>query len=83
MDHKWGRNVLEFGCGDFGATLCSRFPGPPGPIIGITNVTVGNSAYWFTIPLNPDLPMTFQLVGKLPGHPHFPYGWAVEPDAPV
>lgn len=83
MEHDWGRNVTEFGLGDLGATMAAIYPFPPA--IYLTNREFGPDAFIGTqqVPTDTSPRISFYPYPKMPGHPHFPYGWAVTPDAPV
>lgn len=83
MDHEWGRNVLGLGVGDCGATLAARSLGSP--YVYITNARDINGRWlrWQQHPSDTNVPMTPVWFLPRPGHPHFPFGEPVVPDAPV
>lgn len=83
MDHNWGRWVSEYNVGDTGATLASYYHVSGGTAV-LTNEYVGTNfcVIWF-YGSDMSVPMARNIVNKYPGFPNFPYGWEVEPDAPV
>lgn len=83
MEHKWGRNVFEYGLGLTESTLASRLlAGPPGYIL--CNGSAETDTHLIAlIPTDTSLPYVFDSFPDIPGHPHFPYGHSVEADAPV
>lgn len=93
MEHDWGRAVVEYGVSTLGlevggprfgpVTLASRMlTGFPGRIL--TNLPTGlsNAVQTVILPNTADTQYFFGLVAKA-GNQHFPYGYAVDPDAPV
>ena len=83
MEHKWGRNVSEYGVGSLGATLAARLLGEPHVIV-TNNQDVPTHVFCVVEALLfPDSPFGYAYLGKVPGHPNFPYGLPVEPDGPV
>lgn len=83
MEHKWGRWVSELGVSSSGCTLASRLLGFPRFIA--TNGSFGITTtfrYWLE-PLHEDDPYLLGVATKVPGFPHFPYGYLVEPDGPL
>lgn len=83
MDHRWGRNIQIYGLGSFGITLCSRILGAIGTKVLINRLTAGGDAIIVHVPADtrPDDPYTYEVVARYTEH--FPYGFNVEPDAPV
>lgn len=83
MDHKWGRNITTYGLGDLGATVCSRFLGSG--LVVFTNSWRADIGRFLAAVKTPDGEAWVFTYGyePVPGHPHFPYGWPVEPDAPA
>ena len=83
MDHSWGRNVVDYGLGDLGITVCSHMLDLPGRVL--TNLLTPSSGLpvYFFIPL--DTGLVFYLSGnvsRVPGS-NFPYGHPVVPDVPL
>lgn len=83
MDHKWGRNVTEYGIGSFDCTLCARR-------LDLDNFYVTNSTYasgfmvwFFRLPADEHSPYIIGVAPVVPPGKNFPYQWDVEPDAPV
>lgn len=82
MDHKWGRDVFNYGLGDLGATLCSRFH-PLDLRIVVTNASgSGAEVIAFQVPADTLSDAPYTQVGFFPTAPHFPYGLIVDDDAP-
>lgn len=83
MDHKWGRNVTKYGLGSAGATLAARLLLTTGVIY--TNAPGSLPGQFVVWLIHPDTELPFLAFNgtKLPGHPHFPYGYLVESDGPV
>lgn len=80
MASNWGDGPGRYGLGSTGCTLASRVLEPLGRIL--TNANTGNGSVFATAYLFLD---TGEIVGSGPfpipaTHPHFPYGYAVEPD---
>ena len=75
--------MFDWGLGNSGATLASRFLGLPN--LFITNEDVGDPGQcraWFDAP-DMDTPMAKVLLGIVGIHPHFPYGFNLIPDVPL
>jgi len=83
LDHKWGRNVIDLGLGDLGATLAARNPSFPQQVW--YNVTyAGGSMCWYALtPLDTNDPYIFGVGPVVPAGTHFPYNRPVEPDVPL
>lgn len=83
MDHKWGRNVSDYGLGDVGATLAARVLVTPWLVVTNAPRSDGTQDWWFVPSADtPDTayfqePFTPSAVG------HFPYGVLVEMDGPL
>ena len=75
--------MLDLRAGDLGATMASRWT--VNPAFVFLNVKVNPTTHLILIQADPDLGVPDAVVPNniLPGHPHFPYGWSVEPDGPV
>ena len=82
-DHKWGRNISEVGLGDLGATLASRKPDPGPTQIWITNRDTLTSVQVVYVYSNPSTAWFIGFANKPVWPSNFPYGFNVEPDAPV
>lgn len=75
--------MFESGLGDFGATLAARYLGFPGePWWWICN-RGPSLAYIVNCPPDTAGGIPFTVFAGLRITPHFPYGYPVEPDAPV
>ncbi len=83
MESKWSANVFKEGLGQTGATIASRTLTTT-PIFVLTNSHFA-SAYFraWEVPSDMTLPYVEWAFFIPPGHPHFPFGYAVEPDGPV
>lgn len=83
MDHSWGRNILKYGLGGYPCTLCARLLAPTGTVVITNQPRTDGNVYFIRVPADtlPDAPYTYELVARFA--PHFPYGFAVEPDVPL
>lgn len=93
MEHEWGRNVLVYGLPTFwgfevarfvrGWSMCSRMLNHPAWVL--TNAELHTPPACIRMQILPDADGLIRLQEWpiIPGHPHFPFGHAVEPDAPV
>lgn len=83
MEHEWGRNITTYGVGDCGATMCSRVLSGSFNQILTNSLTSGGLALVWELPslVNPSYGLGTFI--RLPGHPNFPYGYNVDPDAPL
>lgn len=83
MGHRWAQNVADYGLGGLGATIASRVLSGTGAgwIMMNDHAVSGNLAA--LLPAFPHLPYQIARIPGVVGHPHFPYGREVEPDAPV
>lgn len=83
MEHRWGVNVTKYGLGDTGATLAACIP--TNPTIVLVNVILpgGDRTLVWRVPADtqPNTPYFSLDVARL--QPNFPYGFSVEPDAPM
>lgn len=72
-----------YGLGSLGATVAARILG--GFFDGYVAVNVQSGANFLAYRLPPDMdtPYSLEVVGKFPFTPNFPYGFDVDPDAPV
>lgn len=83
MEHSWGRNISEQGLSGLLATMAARLPPFPSQD-WLTNAPLAPSgALYAHVPLDTAFPITFARIFVFAGHPHFPYGHAVEPDVPL
>lgn len=83
MDHRWGRNITDYGLGDLGATMASPLHDRPQELHLNVLAYGGTKALYAQVPTDTSTPYTIAAVDPRPGHPHFPYGYWVDPDAPV
>lgn len=83
MDHKWGRNVYQFGLMDTGASLASCFLGHPELIITNAKVPFPGTQCVVWVLLNTGLYSGPGYLGIVGSHRRFPYGFGVEPDVPL
>lgn len=83
MDHKWGRNVAEYGLGGTGATVASRVLGTaPQIVIVVTNAGRRGMPYYWILPNPGFVNSAYMGAGNyLPDR--FPMGYNVEPDEDV
>lgn len=84
MDHNWGVMIHRYGLSGAGTTLAARLLGSPvGAIQVLTNDVY--SPGLVTAYVLPYLAIDYYTSYGLPivTRPHFPYGYAVEPDFPV
>lgn len=83
MDHKWGRDITTYGVGDLGATVCSRFPGGSVTVV-LLNVRVSPTKCLQAV-ISSDMNNPMQIQERIHNRPdlNFPFGLAVEADAPV
>lgn len=83
MDHRWGRNVFEFGLWNSGATLAARFR-PPASNVILTNALtpLGQALQVYLVPYGGSYVYVFEPTVLMIGT-KFPYGNNVDPDAPV
>lgn len=83
MESSWSRNVTDEGFACLGLSLCSRMLILPDQFL--TNLTLfdGTVAVKLRFPLDTDEPLESSGVDVPPTHPHFPYGFAVDPDVPL
>jgi len=83
LDHEWGRNITELGLGDLRASMAAhQLDVTPDNVYMLNNLRFG--FYMNAHTVAPEhVRWHFNFVNPVPGHPHFPYGRSVEPDAPV
>lgn len=75
--------MSEYGLGDLGATLASRIHGSTELVMVNSKVNGVANCLLVEVPTNSSDSYSYYVVGKFPGHPHFPYGYSVAADAPV
>lgn len=80
MESKWAFNVANYGIGGIGATVAARRLVLPAQYLTNVPGSNPNTFVTFRIPLIPGAPYEMGEMGKQPGHPHFPYGYALWPD---
>lgn len=83
MDHEWGRTITEQGLGDLGATIGSAVHGTFGAYLINSTMAEAGRCIIMHNPTDTSVVVTLAEVSKVPGHVHFPYGYGVDPDAPV
>lgn len=83
MESSWGRNVSDYGLAWTGATVCSRWLADPSVILTNEALPNPNLAREWQILTDVSFPYVTAALGKVPGHPHFPYGYDVEPNVPL
>lgn len=81
MESKWRMNAFEGTTWVFGATLCARLLEGMWTGFYLSNQDAGGGEVWVYKPLGPGVWIHATALARKPGHPNFPYGWAVEPDA--
>lgn len=83
MEFSWSQDVARQGLGSLGITLCSRLLGTAQNFL--TNQPAGGDCIQYLVPtaVNPHAAYVGTTLSKLPGHPHFPYGYDVEPNVPL
>jgi len=83
LEHRWGRNVWAYELGSTGATLAARCLEFPQPFV-ITNETpFGPTARFWLPPTHTSDGTWVPLAFTKRTDTNFPYGFRVEPDAPV
>jgi len=83
LDHKWGRDVFDFGLASAGATLAARFT--TGVVAYLTNHEDPGTRLFRVWEPPADVlndPYVTYLIEPYTSL-RFPYGWPVFPDAPV
>lgn len=83
MEFSWGLDVFNYGLGSLGATLASRYLVAPFDII-FTNFKF-DATNFLQVKLPPNVDAFYQLSSRVivAGHPHFPYGYNVDPNVPL
>jgi len=83
LESRWRRNLFNIGLGDFGTGLAARTDGffPPNYFIVQRPLLDPNILVRVPLDTEPDTP--YDVIQRLRLRPHFPYGFAVEPDRPA
>lgn len=82
MDHDWGSNVIDYGLGSMGATLCGvNYESPTLIVCLLNDLRAGHFSLMY-VPTDMSTPYIRVGTAPLPGHTRFPYGYFVHPDAP-
>lgn len=80
MESSWRQNVFELGLDGIDGHLCSRLHRTQTDTWILTNEVTGNVAIGWLPPSGLSQLYHFGYFVKGHGHPHFPYGYPVEPD---
>ena len=83
MDHSWGRNVAFYGIGDAGATVASRYLVVTDALHVISNSARPKWGILWIIPPDTEPDTTIFGIEFNGAGLNFPYGFEVEPDAPL
>lgn len=80
MENDWHTNVVRYGLGGMGVSVCARLlSGADYVLTNYIDPHGGPYAYVAYVPPTGDSPYGGSYAAIPADHPHFPYGVAVEP----